>query len=30
VLGVVLEIFVVEKELLARSKDEFGAAINTL
>ena len=29
-LGVILEILVVEKELFARSEDEFGAAINTL
>jgi hypothetical protein len=29
VLGIVLEILVMEEELLACSKDEFGAAINT-
>jgi hypothetical protein len=29
-LGVILELFVVEKQLLARSEDEFFAAINAL
>ena len=29
-LGIVLEILVVKEELLARGKDEFGAAINAL
>jgi hypothetical protein len=29
-LGIVLEIFVVEKKLLARGEDEFRAAINAL
>jgi hypothetical protein len=29
-LGVILELFVVEKQLLARSEDEFLAAVNAL
>jgi hypothetical protein len=30
VLGVVFELFVVEKQLLASRKNELGAAVNTL
>lgn len=29
-LGVVLELFVVEKDLFARSENKLGAAVNTL
>jgi hypothetical protein len=30
VFGVVLELFIVEKDLFARRKDKFGAAVNAL
>jgi hypothetical protein len=30
VLGIVLELFIVEKELLARGEHKFGTAVRTL